>query len=84
MREKLCRFMMERYGNDQLNRFLMVLAFICFGISIFGILIFYLLGLGCLLLAYFRMLSKNTCRRSLENNRYLKYEYKIRQSLKRK
>lgn len=80
MKEKLYRFMMGRYGNDQLNRFLMVLTLIFFALSIFGLGLFYLLGLGCLLWAYFRMLSKNTYRRSLENNKYLKYEYKVRQS----
>lgn len=73
--------MMGRYGNDQLNRFLMVLTLIFFAISIFGVGLAYLLGLGCLLWAYFRMLSRNTYKRSLENNRYLKYEYKVRQSL---
>ena len=81
MREKLYRFMMGRYGNDQLNRFLMVLTLIFFALSIFGMGLFYLLGLGCLLWAYFRMLSKNTYKRSMENNRYLKCEYKVRQSL---
>ncbi len=81
MREKLYRFMMGRYGNDQLNRFLMVLTLIFFAFSIFGMGLFYLLGLSCLLWAYFRMLSKNTYKRSLENNRYLKVEYKVRQSL---
>lgn len=81
MREKLYRFMMGRYGNDQLNRFLMVLTLIFFAFSIFGMGLFYLLGLSCLLWAYFRMLSKNTYKRSLENNRYLKVEYRVRQSL---
>ena len=30
MKEKLYRFMQGRYGNDQLNRFLMILVLVCF------------------------------------------------------
>ena len=29
--------------------------------------------------AWFRMMSKNTYKRSLENNKYMQYEYKIKQ-----
>lgn len=79
MKERLYRFMLGRYGNDQLNRFLMILTLVFFVLSVFGVRIFYLLGLLCLIYAYFRMLSKNTYKRSLENNRYMKYEFKVRQ-----
>lgn len=78
MKEKLYRFMMGRYGSDQFNRFLMLLALVFFVISVFGVRGFYLGGLACLIYAYFRMLSKNTYKRSLENNRYLQYEYKVK------
>lgn len=78
MREKIYRFMMGRYGNDRLNRFLLILALVFFVISFLGLRIFYLAGLLCLFYAYFRMLSRNTYRRSLENNKYLQYEYKIK------
>ena len=81
MREKLQRFMMGRYGNDQLNRFLMILAVIFFVLSLFKIPFVYLLGIICLFYAYFRMFSRNTYKRSLENNWYLKKSYKIRQFL---
>lgn len=71
--------MMGRYGNDQLNRFLMILVLVFFVFSVFGSGFFYLLGLALLIYTYFRMMSKNTYRRSLENNRYLKYEFKVKQ-----
>lgn len=78
MREKLYRFMMGRYGNDQFNRFLMILALVFFVISLFGIRGFNLLGLLCIIYAYFRMLSRNTYKRSLENSKYLQYEYNVK------
>ncbi|MGN1179883.1 MAG: hypothetical protein ACI4SD_01625 [Suilimivivens sp.] len=78
MKEKLYRFMMGRYGNDRFNRFLMILALVCFVISLFGVRGFYLVGLLCIIYAYFRMLSRNTYKRSLENNKYLQCEYKVK------
>ncbi|MCI8355252.1 MAG: hypothetical protein K2P71_02540 [Lachnospiraceae bacterium] len=81
MKEKLYRFMMGRYGSDQFNRFLMLLGLVFFVISVFGVRGFYLGGLACLIYAYFRMLSRNTYKRSLENNRYLQYESKVKRYL---
>ena len=79
MREKLYRFMMGRYGNYSLNRFLMILSMIFFVLSLFRIPYVYVLGLVCLIYAYFRMLSRNTYKRSMENNMYLQKTYKLRQ-----
>lgn len=79
MKEKLYRFMQGRYGNDQLNRFLMVLVLVCFVFSLFGLKMLYMLGIALLVYAYFRMFSKNIYKRSQENSVYLKYEYKVRQ-----
>ena len=78
MKEKLYRFMMGRYGNDQFNRFLMILAMICCVLSLFRVPGVYLIGLLCLVYVYFRMLSRNTYKRSLENNKYLQCEYKVK------
>ncbi len=78
MKEKLYRFMQGRYGSDQLNRFLMILVILCFVISLFGIRPFYLLGIGLLVYAYFRMFSRNIYKRSSENSAYLRYEYKVK------
>lgn len=77
MREKLNRFMAGRYGNDQMNRTLLILGLIFFVFSMFGNGVFYLLGLACLLYVYFRFLSKNIYKRSAENSKYLQYEYKV-------
>ncbi len=79
MKEKFYRFMQGRYGNDQLNRFLMILVIVCFMFSLFGVRPFYVVGIALLIYSYFRMLSRNTYKRSAENSVYLKYEYRVRQ-----
>lgn len=79
LREKFYRFMQGRYGSDQFNRFLMILALVCFAVSLFGAGIFYVIGIGILVYAYFRMLSKNIYKRREENNVYMRYEYRVRQ-----
>lgn len=79
MREKFYRFMVGRYGNDRLNQVIMIVAMIALVISFFGPRFFYLLALLCLIYAYFRMFSRNTYKRSMENNKYLQWEYKVKQ-----
>lgn len=69
--------MMGRYGNDQMNRTLLILGLIFFVFSMFGNGVFYILGLACLLYVYFRFLSKNIYKRSAENSKYLQYEYRV-------
>ncbi len=71
--------MQGRYGNDQLNRFLMVLVMISLLISLFGVRPFYLVGIAILVWSYFRMFSRNIYKRQAENPVYLRYEYKVRQ-----
>ncbi len=79
MREKLYRFMIGRYGNDKLNQFIMILALICCGLSLFRVRGAYLLGILFLGYAYFRMFSRNIYKRSRENTWYLQKTFKIRQ-----
>ena len=79
MKEKFYRFMQGRYGNDQFNRFLMILVIVCFALSLFGVRPFYVLGMVLLIYAYFRLFSKNIYKRRQENAVYLRYEYKVRQ-----
>ncbi len=79
VREKFYRFMQGRYGGDQFNRFLMILALFCFALSLLGAGFFYVLGIGLLIYAYFRMLSKNIYKRREENAAYMRYEYRARQ-----
>ena len=78
MKEKLYRFMQGRYGNDQLNRFLMILVLVCFALSVFRIRGAYLVGCACIVYAYYRMLSRNLYKRRAENAAYLRFETKVR------
>ena len=78
MREKIQRFMWGRYGNDRFNQFLMIVALVCIVISMFGGSLFYLLGIGLMVYAYFRMFSRNTGKRAAENQWYLRKEMKVR------
>lgn len=80
MKEKLYRFMQGRYGNDHLNRFLMILVLVCFVLSMLGGRTFYVAGTALLIYAYFRMLSRNIYKRRNENSVYMRYEYKVKQS----
>lgn len=81
MKEKMYRFMQGRYGNDGLNRFLLIVIFICFILSLFSgrVGIFHIIGTASLIYLYFRMFSKNIYKRRAENAVYLKYEYKVKQ-----
>lgn len=80
MREKFARFMAGRYGADQLNRLfsilciaLLLIAVIFNGTALSRVL--WIVSFVLLLLIYFRMLSRDTYRRSQENNRYLRFRY---------
>ena len=84
MREKFQRFMWGRYGNDRLNQFLMIVALVCLVISMFGLNIFYLFGLGLMIYAYYRMLSRKTAKRAAENQWYCQKEMKVRSWLQGK
>ena len=67
-----------RYGQDNLNRMLSVLAMILMLLSMFtGLLILYVIAFSLLLLSFIRMFSKNTARRIQENNEYLKIQRRI-------
>lgn len=81
-REKLQRFMLGRYGNDYLNRFLLIAALVLVIISMFarsGWLTLFVWAL--LLVAWFRMLSRNTVRRQHENMVYWRYRERVRKFL---
>ena len=84
MREKLQRFMWGRYGNDRLNRFLMIVALICLVISFFGGSLFYLFALAFMIYVYFRMFSRNITGRAAENQWYLRKEMWLRGLWQRK
>ncbi len=77
--------MYGRYGFDQLGRFLFCLSLVFWGLSfVFRILflrrlyfVFWLLNLLIYAFAIFRILSKNTYARTVENERYLRLRAKV-------
>lgn len=71
MKEKLYRFMQGRYGNDQFNRFLVVVSMVTLLVSVFTSPFFYTVSLALLAYTYFRMFSRNYYKRSEENRKYL-------------
>lgn len=70
--------MWGRYGNDRFNQFLILCAVVCLVISFFGGSPFYILGTVVMVYVYYRMFSRNVSRRSMENQKYLKQEMKVR------
>lgn len=70
--------MWGRYGNDRLNQALMVFTMVLLALSLFGLKLFYGLALAVMVYVYYRMFSKNTYKRSAENQWYLKKEMKVR------
>ena len=84
MREKLQRFMWGRYGNDQLNRFLMILVLVLLVLSMIFRGPFYFLALAALIYSYFRMFSRNISKRSAENQWYLRKSMKVRGFVQKK
>lgn len=72
MRNFLQRIMAGRYGSDQLNMFLLVVYLVLYllgAVTGFGILSY--IGLFCILLALFRMMSRKIDRRRAENVKFL-------------
>lgn len=78
MKDKLHKFMMGRYGADNLSRFLLILSFLLLIFSlIFRKNIFSLLALALLIWNYTRMLSRNCNKRYQENGKYLQLKYQL-------
>ena len=76
MKERLQRFMIGRYGNDQLNQFIFILAIISMVLEIFTRQsLFYTLTLILLIIGYARTLSRNINKRYEENMRFLEKNY---------
>lgn len=78
MKKKIQRFMWGRYGNDRFNQFLMIIALLCIVLSFWGGGFFYFLAVAAMVYVYFRMFSKNIGKRAEENQKYLKYELKVK------
>lgn len=79
MREKLIRFMQGRYGVDALSKCVVWIGFAMLILSMFlRNNIVDIIGWICIIIAYFRMLSKNISKRAAENQVYLNKTYKLR------
>lgn len=84
LKEKFYRFMQGRYGNDQLNRFLIALAMVLLVLSMFLGDFLYLIAVAVMVFAYYRMFSKKTYKRAGENQKYLQLTWKARTYWSRK
>ena len=72
MKERMQRFMAGRYGNDQLNQFIFIVAIISMVLEIITRQsLFYTLTLVLLILAYVRVFSRNINKRYEENMKIL-------------
>lgn len=83
MRERFYRFMQGRYGNDQFNRFLMILALAAMVLSILWKPQLYLAALVFLGWGYYRMFSRKVYSRAMENQKYLTIREKVLCRLRR-
>lgn len=79
LRERIARFMVGRYGNDQLNRTMLVSSILLLLLSRFTLTyVFYILSLVLLILCYLRMFSKDYQARYKENLVYTSQINKIK------
>ena len=75
----LSRFMVGRYGGDQLNLFLIVLYLVLYVLFLFiRVLLLELIGTVVLAVSLFRSLSRNVERRREENARFLQMVRPVR------
>lgn len=81
MSQRFRRFMVGRYGSDNLSRFMLGTAFACMIINLFfrgKSLFLSILIWALIILVYLRMFSKNIRARYNENTRYLMFKDRIR------
>ncbi len=73
IRNAIQRFMYGRYGNDQLNLFLLGLYLLLYLVFLFArVEPLYWVSFALLLAALFRLLSRNMERRRMENARFMR------------
>lgn len=78
MRERMQRFMYGRYGNDELNRFVLFTSLVLLVVSAFWkVPIVYIVALALLVLSYVRLFSRNVSKRYKENQQYLQTRNKV-------
>lgn len=77
-REKLARFMVGRYGPDQLAQFLIGVSFVFLVVGIFIRKPWVdLLAFLCLIVCYFRMFSKNIGKRYQEEQAFERIKFRV-------
>lgn len=72
MRERIRRFMIGRYGLDDLGRFLNVLTLVILLVSMLFLPALSIFGILLLVYEYFRIFSRNHYKRAMENGVYLR------------
>lgn len=78
MKEKLQRFMVGRYGADQLSRVYLALTLIFLVLSMFTkFMPLYWLALILLVYTYYRMFSKNVSKMYAQNQKFLNRRYRL-------
>ena len=82
VKERWRRFMMDRYGSDELSRLLSRAALVLLLLSFIPDLRFlFLIAFALLLLSSLRCLSKDKYARQGERSRYLSIQYKLKKEL---
>lgn len=77
-KQSFSRFMYGRYGMDQLSRCLSYVVLVLIILTFFlRSNVIYTVALLGIVYIYFRMFSRNTSRRSAENQKYMKIHYKF-------
>lgn len=86
-RDKLTRFMMGRYGQDQLGKFLNVTTLIVIGVSILlsfvskvASYVLYIIALALMVYSYYRMFSKQIYKRAAENRKFMQIKELLKQT----
>ncbi|MCR5467559.1 MAG: hypothetical protein K6F37_01250 [Lachnospiraceae bacterium] len=82
MRQRFARFMMGRYGMDELSRaFLIPIIFCLFASMFVNNRIFTIATYVCIVLMYYRILSRNIPKRREENLKYLDFRYNLKREI---
>ena len=77
-KDKMARFMYGRYGMDQLSRNLSLICLVLLIVTMFvRNNVIYMIALVGIVYTYFRVFSRNISRRSEENEKFLKFHYKV-------
>lgn len=84
MKAWFAKFMAGRYGGDEYGRFLSIIAIVLIVISVLisGLVgwlssALWVIGFALILYCYYRMFSRDTARRSAENQKYLNNRYQL-------